>query len=283
MSKRANAFLKALKTPVTAKRLVLSLFGALPDETLPISKLVVGGSVFGIEETAVRMAANRLVNEGVLSLQDRGWYGIGEHGKTLYEASRSWQRQNDRLREWTGDWICVHVAHLGRSNRQALRARDRAFVLFGFAELEKGLWVRPGNLSLSTEKLANELKKLGLEEGAVVFKGTELVLPDIDAIHSLWDRKVLESGYRSALTAMARSEAKLDSKRLTVAAREVQEIGAAVVSLLTHDPLLPEYFVDASLRLDVHNAMLSYDVIGKSIWIELFSERVSGERLTAAE
>lgn len=272
MSKSQNAFLKALKTPTTAKRLVLSLFGALHDETLPISKLIVGASVFGIEETAVRMAANRLVNEGVLSLRERGWYGIGERGKTLYEASRTWKRQNDRLRDWAGDWFCVHVAHLGRSDRQVLRARHRAFVLGGFAELEKGLWVRPGNLSLSTKALSDELQKLGLDEGAVVFRGTELIHHHIDAIHSLWDRKALESSYRSALNAMANSEAKLATKSLAAAAREVHEIGAAVVSLLTHDPLLPEAFVDASLRLDVYDAMLDYDLIGKSIWVELFDE-----------
>ena len=272
MSKSQNAFVVALKKPTTAKRMVLSLFGALPDESLPISKLIVGASVFGIEESAVRMAANRLVNEGVLSSLDRGRYGIGEQGKTLYEASRTWQRQNDRLREWTGDWICVHVAHLGRSNRQALRARHRAFVLCGFAELEKGLWVRPSNLSLTTDELSNELEKLGLDEGAVVFRGTELIHRDIEAIHSLWDRKALESSYRAALTAMASSEAKLNSKQLPAAAREVHEIGAAVVSLLTHDPLLPDSFVDTSLRLDVYDAMLSYDVIGKSIWVELFGE-----------
>ncbi len=271
MSNPKNAFLKTLKTPFTAKRLVLSLFGALPDETLPISKLIVGASVFDIEETAVRMAANRLVNEGVLSSRDRGWYGIGEQGKTLYEASRTWQRQNDRLRDWTGDWICVHVAHLGRSNRQSLRARHRAFVLCGFAELEKGLWVRPSNLSLTAEELSNELEKLGLDEGAVVFRGTELIHRDLDAIRRLWDRKALESSYRSALTAMASSEAKLGSKPLAAAAREVHEIGAAVVSVLTHDPLLPESFVDAPLRLEVYDAMLSYDALGKSIWFDLFS------------
>ena len=275
MSKSQNAFLKALETPTTAKRLVLSLFGALDDETLPISKLIVGASVFDIEETAVRMAANRLVNQGVLSLRDRGWYGIGEQGQTLYEASRTWQRQNDRLRDWTGDWICVHVAHLGRSNRQALRARHRAFALCGFAELEKGLWVRPSNLSLNTEELANELERLGLDKGAVVFRGTELIHPNTDVVHGLWDRKALETSYGSALTAMANSEAKLSSKPLAAAAREVHEIGAAVVSLLTHDPLLPESFVDASLRLDVYDAMLSYDVVGKSIWLNLFNEHAN--------
>lgn len=273
MSKTQNAFLKALETPTTAKRLVLSLFGALDDESLPISKLIVGAGVFDIGETAVRMAANRLVNQGVLSLRDRGWYGIGEQGKALYEASRTWQRQNDRLRDWTGDWICVHVAHLGRSNRQALRARHRAFVLCGFAELEKGLWVRPSNLSLTTKELSYELEKLGLDQGAVIFRGTELIVNNTDGMHALWDRKALESSYQSALGAMARSEAELSSKPLAAAAREVHEIGAAVVSLLTHDPLLPESFVDASLRLAVYDAMLSYDVIGKSIWVDLFNER----------
>lgn len=278
MSKSPDAFQTALNAPITAKRLVLSLFGALDDEILPISKLIVGGGVFGIEESAIRMATNRLVNEGVLSLPERGWYGVGEGGETLYKASRAWQQQEDRLRKWTGEWFCAHVAHLGRSDRKALRSRQRAFTLYGFAELEEGLWVRPNNLSLSTEALATELANLGLGAGAVVLCAKDLIHPRAEVIGDLWDRKALEASYHSALVAMEKSETTLASKSITVAAREIQHIGVAVVSVLTHDPLLPEPFVDTSLRRNVYEAMLSYHALGKSIWADLFKrEGLAGE------
>ena len=281
-NKKADTFHAALQTPMSAKRLVLSLFGALDDATLPIAKLIVGAGVFGIEESAVRMAANRLVNEGVLSLVERGWYGISVQGETLYEASRAWQKQNERLGDWTGEWVVVHIAHLGRSDRQALRRRNRAFVLCGFAELESGLWVRPNNLTLSIVALRAELVKLGLGEDAVVFRAAELIHPHSDPFPDLWDRNALETSYNSALVAMQESESTLDSKPLDAAAREVHEIGASVVSVLTHDPLLPEPFVDTSLRRKVYDAMLSYDALGKAIWEELFSSTRTGDSSAVA-
>tara|TARA_R110001599_G_scaffold346479_1_gene571851 strand:- start:6548 stop:7405 length:858 start_codon:yes stop_codon:yes gene_type:complete len=277
-----DTFQTALQTPMSAKRLVLSLFGALDDATLPISKLIVGASVFGIEESAVRMAANRLVNDGVLSSLERGWYGISDQGETLYEASRAWQKQNERMGDWTGEWVVVHVAHLGRSDRQALRRRNRAFMLCGFAELESGLWVRPNNLTLSTGGLRAELVKLGLGEGAVVFRAAELIHQHSDAFPDLWDRNALESSYHSALAAMAESASTLDSRPLDVAAREVHEIGSSVVSVLTHDPLLPDPFVDTSLRQKVYGAMRSYDALGKSIWEQLFAETTQWQENASA-
>ena len=45
-----------------------------------------------------------------------------------------------------------------------------------------------------------------------------------------------------------------------------------MVSMLTHDPLLPESFVDTALRREVYDAMLSYDVTGKRIWVDLFKK-----------
>ncbi len=271
MTKKNNGFVDALNTPMSAKRLVLSLFGALDDTTLPIQKLILGGTVFDIEESAVRVATNRLVSDGVLSLQERGWYGIGESGEPLYEASRAWQRQDDRLVDWDGGWFCVHVSHLGRSDRKALRARNRALMLGGFAEFQEGLWVRPNNLAFATEALADELIRLGLGAEAIVFRATELIHPQSSAIGGLWDRRELEASYRAALKAMEVSETALASKAQAAAAREVLEIGSAVVSVLTHDPLLPEGFVDTALRRSVYDAMLRYDALGKSIWETLFA------------
>lgn len=272
MTKKTNGFVDALNTPMSAKRLVLSLFGALDDVALPIPKLILGARVFGIEESAVRVAANRLVSEGVLSAEERGWYGISEKGEPLYEASRAWQRQDERLSDWDGGWFCVHVSHLGRSDRKALRARNRALMLGGFAELEDGLWVRPSNLSVTTDALADELIRLGLGEGAIVLRAADLIHQRSDAIGDLWDRRGLEASYRSALKAMADSEAGLASKPQEAAAREVLEIGSSVVSVLTHDPLLPDRFVDTALRRSVYDTMLQYDALGKSIWETLFNE-----------
>ena len=276
MSNRPDAFHQALNIPMSAKRLVLSLFAAFDDGKLPIARLITAGSIFDIEDAAIRMAIKRLVNDGVLSVEDRGWYGIGERGKTLYEATRAWQILNDRVKEWAGDWFCIHVAHLGRSNRQAVRAHQRAFTLYGFAELEQGLWIRPDNLILSTHELATELIKVGLDKRAIIMRVNELVDQQIERVEQLWDRKALEGSYRSGLAAMKESAAKVGDKPQTASAREVLEIGSSVISVLTHDPLLPESFVDTDLRNQLYTAMLSYNTLGKDIWIALFDGLETG-------
>ena len=46
-----------------------------------------------------------------------------------------------------GDWIAVVTGHLGRSEKSALRARQRALTLKGFAEVRPGLVVRPAKVA----------------------------------------------------------------------------------------------------------------------------------------
>lgn len=268
----SNKFIEAFHIPMTAKRLVLSLFAALNEHSLPISRLITGAEIFGIEEAAVRVAINRLVKEKLLSSIERGTYFVGDNGKVLYEASRAWERQNEKLLEWNGNWFCVHTSHLGRSDRKALRQRLRAFRLWGFAELEEGFWVRPANLALSCEQLAIELKELGLGDEAVILLASELLSKNSRFADGLWDRQHLEKSYVTALDAMSHSQSKLKSLPLFEASREVFEIGAAVVSVLTDDPLLPPEYVDADLRRQVHSSMLEYDSLGKVIWNSLFEE-----------
>jgi len=50
-----------------------------------------------------------------------------------------------RVCEWNGAWIAVHSGPLGRSDRSASRARERALALVGLRELDRGLFLRPDN------------------------------------------------------------------------------------------------------------------------------------------
>ena len=70
---------------------------------------------------------------------------------------------------WSGAYCAVHTGALGRSDRTALRRRERALSLLGFRELAPALSVRPDNLVAGLDGVRERLRKLGLEPQAPVF------------------------------------------------------------------------------------------------------------------
>lgn len=263
---RKNRFLAECARPITAKQVVLSLLGSQSMQSLSSSDLMKAADVFDIEPTSMRMATSRLVKTGVLSSQDRGRYTIGPAGAGLDEVSRDWVKMDQRTIPWDGSWITVHLAHLGRVDRAAVRQRERALVLHGFAKAEHGLWVRPGNLAAPLDDLAKRMISLGLEASSIFQKSSEIIGEFVTQPHELWDRETIEAGYESALHAMQKSLSDLDGKNLKDRAEESLRIGSATIRLLTFDPLLPETLVNTTLREEVHHTMLTYDDAGQRAW-----------------
>lgn len=268
---RKNRFLAECARPITAKQVVLSLLGSQSMQSLSSSDLMKAAYVFDIEPTSMRMATSRLVKTGILSSPDRGRYTIGPAGAGLDEVSRDWVKMDQRTTPWDGAWITVHLAHLGRVDRAAVRQRERALVLHGFAKAEHGLWVRPGNLAAPLGDLAKRMTSLGLEASSIFQKSSEIIGKFVTQPHELWDRETIETGYESALHAMQKSLSDLDGKNLKDRAEESLRIGSATIRLLTFDPLLPETLINTALREEVHRTMLSYDDAGQRAWSDYLS------------
>ena len=152
----------------------------------------------------------------------------------------------------------MHTAHLGRTDRKALRSRLRAFSLGGFKELEDGLWLRPDNIALTLHEIGRELNDLGLERSAVLFHASDFVHTSQEPVQTLWDREAIEQSYQAALSAMAESRATLEAKPLHLAAQETLRLGLAVVTSLDHDPMLPDKFDDTDLRSSDNQSMIDY-------------------------
>ena len=129
----------------TAKRLVLSLLSAPMLEQVEISTLLLWGELFNIDAATMRVTVGRLTRQKLLSSPARGIYCIGPEGRLLADTARAWLHAQSKVKPWDGQWLLVHSAHLGRSNKSALRARDRAFRLTGFAQWQPGLYCRPAN------------------------------------------------------------------------------------------------------------------------------------------
>ena len=252
--------------PLTAKRLVLSLLSAPGMDEVSVRELVRWAELFAIDAAALRVAIGRMVKAGLLRAPRRGVYRIGSGGEALRLAARSWRAAEARVVPWRGDWLVVHSEHLGRSNRSALRDRERALNLEGMRPLQSGLWIRPANYSEPMEATRQRMLGLGLEPGALVLRVRELSGAGLEDLERLWPREALERDYQAFTSAMVESAARLSALEIAEAARETFILGEAVIRLINADPLLPQQFVDVKARGELIAGMLTYDSLGQSVW-----------------
>lgn len=255
---------------LTAPELILSLLDSSPQPRLTAAGLVAAGELLGVDAGAVRVAAARLVKRGVLAQDGRGVYVLGQRGAKLHRRVLGWHRVEEQTAPWDGRWIAVVTGHLGRSQKSALRGRQRALRLKGFAEARPGLAVRPANLRGSPAALRRELLELGLDAEALLL-GVDAGDPDLpfDA-RTLWDTPALERRYADQIQALAASMARLPGLDTQTAARETLLLGREVMRDILRDPLLPEALVDVAARRRLIAAMRAYDRLGKRCWRDFY-------------
>lgn len=251
------------------RSLVLNLLLAADGEPLSAREAVASCALFGIRENSVRVTLARLAAAGMIEAAGRGAYRLGPNAETLAADVATWRSADQRLRDWSGDWIAVHVAALGRSDRVALRGRDRALALLGLRELDRGLFIRPDNLAGGVAAVRERLHKLGLEKNAAVFVASDFDAAREKRARALWDTKALDQGYRDTrkrLEAWLAKAGKLDAE---TAARESFLLGNDAIRQLVFDPLLPAPLVDATARAAFIDAVKRYDSAGHAIWKRL--------------
>lgn len=250
----------------TPKRLILSLLSAPGLATIEVGHLIQWAQLFSIDPAATRVAVGRLVKQGFITALGRGSYAIGPHGRQMAQTASHWIDAEDRVGAWNEGWLVVHTSHLGRTNKTALRARERAFRLNGFAELVSGLWCRPDNLVQTVNQTRGTLVELGLESEAVVMRVSDIPGMDSSRLFRLWPRDQLEAGYRETIEAMRNSVQRLDGMTQNEAARETFLVGEAVIRRINEDPLLPDQMVAADARREMIRQMVKYNQIGRTAW-----------------
>ena len=261
-----------------SRSLVLSLIlgaEARGDAALGVRELISACALFELPENNVRVALARAVAAGQLATPRRGAYALSAQSRPLADEVGRWRSLEDQIVEWRGDWLAVHVGATGRSDRPALRARERAFGILGLAEFERGLHLRPDNLAGGVASLRERLAHLvpqGTELGTVFVLGG-LAAADAQRAAALWDAAALNAHYRDGT---ARLSAWLENARalpLERAARESFELGHAAIRSLVFDPLLPAPLVDAAARSRFIKTVARFDDAGKAVW-QRFLKRV---------
>lgn len=268
----------------TPKNLILNLLLAAGGEPLSASDAVASCQLFGIRENSVRVALVRLNAAGLIESVGRGAYRLGPQAATLAADIASWRHAEQRVCDWEGAWLMVSTAGLRRSDRAALRLRERALALAGFETLAPELHVRPDNLVGHAEGARHRLQQLGMDPDAHVFVARDLA-PELDQrARQLWADKRLDQGYartRQKLDAWLQGASQLD---LETAARESYVLGNEAIRQLVFDPLLPHPLVDASARRDFLQAVIDFDAAGHRIWQSLLPSlrSIEEDRDTAA-
>ena len=254
--------------PPNPKNLILNLLQANDGAPLSAADAVGSCALFGIRENSVRVALVRLGAAGLIASAGRGAYRLGPQAADLAQELSSWRSSESRVCEWHGAWIMVSTGHLGRSDRTALRTRQRALALLGFKELNDALHVRPDNLLGHAPTVRERLRKLGLELDAPVFAATDLP-PELDArARTLWQSEALTSAYRQTRQKLQAWLAHADELEPEVAARESYLLGNEAIRQLVFDPLLPEPLVDTAERRGFTATVLAFDEAGHRIWRE---------------
>lgn len=251
---------------LTARRLILDLLLAAESEALSARDFISGCRLFDISENSARVALVRLSAEGLIEATERGCYQLSETAHRLADEVAAWRKAEQRLRPWHGGYLAVFCAALGRSNRVALRRRNRALQMLGFGELERGLFVRPDNLKDTVDGVRQRLRALGLEKEAGVFVAQDFDTEHEARIRQLWNGAALSATYkqlRIKLEDWMKRAAKLE---IDVAARESYLLGGRAIREVVFDPLLPEPFVDVEARRAFIETVKRFDRFGQEIW-----------------
>jgi len=259
------------------RHLILNLLLAAGEQGQTVRDTIASCALFGIRQNSVRVALVRLRAEGLITPARRGVYRLGPRATALASDVATWRNAEERVRDWSGGWIMVHVGALGRSNRVALRVRGRALAMLGLRELDRGLHVRPDNLVGGVGDVRERLRRLGLDEAAAVFVATGFDPAREARARRLWDGKALTQTYRSMRHKLEQWLARAASLNPRSAAREAYLLGNDAIRLLVFDPLLPAPLVDVDERRAFAAAVLRHDQAGRACWRRLYPALRDGD------
>ena len=260
----------SLARKVDPKHLVLDLLLAIGDKSLAAREAVSAAALFGITENSLRVTLARLCSAKLIEATERGAYRLGCAAAKLAGDVANWRTIEQRLRPWDGDYVVVHSAALLRSDRPALRQRERALQMLGFRELQHGLHVRPNNLERDLDAVRQRLYTLGLDRDAAVFLGSDFDATRQHTLAQLWDGAALNASYqaqRTELLAWLERSGQLGTAR---AARESFLLGGQAIRHIVYDPLLPEPLVNTAQRQAFIRAVHQFDADGRTIWARFF-------------
>ncbi len=250
------------------KDLILGLLFASEGGQLDVAALIRAGSVFDIQSNSIRVTLARLQSEGLIDSPDRGVYQMGIRARALGDEASRWKMAEKRLRKWNGHYLLMVTGHLPRSDRQQIKAREKALTLGGFRQLREGLWIRPDNLEADIDRLKFRLHGLGLDPDAVLSTADRISLNAQDEIETLWNAAALNALYKAQTQELQTWLQTRETLPLEQAAKESWHLGAAAIRHIVYDPLLPNEWIEETNRHRFFKTVKTMNDAGQSVWAE---------------
>ena len=220
-----------LRRPLTARNVIASVLLGTQPPILSARRLVRAGELFGINSGTIRVGLTRMVANGELQNEERGYRLTGS---LLDRQIRQDRSRNPHNNEWNGDWIMATVRSVGRSptDRTAMR---RAFGALRMAELREGVWLRPANFGADQSPDSSAL----VAADCIIFVARpEEAFGGRVLARQLWDLEEWQHDADELLANIGVLAARLNHDDVSVLAPGFVE-SAAVLRLLLTDPLLP--------------------------------------------
>lgn len=258
--------LQSIDKNLTPRRLIVSLFNTSNVNTLTIGQLISAGALFDFEASSVRMAVTRLIKDQLICSVERGVYCSGKEAEALYSEIQRWRTADKEMKPWQGDWLLALTGHLGRTNKSQLRSMTRAFQLYGFAEIELGVWIRPANLIKHIDEVYQNLLEIGVREQSYLVTVNEIASHHHRAWLTQWPAEKLQARYRETIDRLNSSRQSFAKMTTQEAARESLLLGEAAIRLINLDPLLPREIIDTDEFQNLVSCMLAYDELGQFYW-----------------
>jgi phenylacetic acid degradation operon negative regulatory protein len=215
------------------------LLGLRPPALGP-GALVRAGEVFDIAEGTTRVALSRMVAAGEL-VADNGTYKLA--GRLLDRMARQDASRRPVLKRWNGEWLTAVVTKTGRtaSQRAELRTALRELRL---AELREGVWMRPDNLTGSSDD-PSHVRAIVDEQCLWLRSSTE---DPREIAAALWHLDAWSERAEHLRLRMQASTLQLrgtnDNRR--TALRDGFVLAASVLRHMQADPLLPDELLPSS-------------------------------------
>ena len=255
---------------ITAKKLILGLLLVSDGRPIPVRQLIDACEIFAIRENNVRVTLVRLSASGLIQASSRGTYVLGRSAQNLASQVATWQTMEQQLSPWHGGYIVAHLGALGRSDRKALRQRERALAMCGMQPLDSSLYLRPDNLENGVSMIRRRLHALGLEPEAPVFGALDFAPEHAEKMSALWPTVALNLHYQEQRQQLEDWLQRCDELEPEAAAREVYIRGAEAVRSLVFDPWLPAPMIDEHARHRYVETVRRFDETGKALWRRLY-------------
>jgi phenylacetic acid degradation operon negative regulatory protein len=232
----------------SAQTLILDILKSGYPDSCSVRYLIKCGFLFNITENTMRVTIARLTKNGTITSHSRGFYSISTQSLVVENELWNWRSGQKITTSWNGQYYAVACQSLGRSDRTALKKREKSLLLMGFASMEKDLYLRPTNLIFTPQQIQNKLTTLGLEKNAKFFTITDVNTPHQTLISDMWNTSGLMKQYQEQEELLGDWMKKQHALNQDQQLMESYLLSKRAVRIIFFDPLLPDPYIIGQTR-----------------------------------